>query len=131
MVKNVLFALIFTSVMLLSVESTDKVWDNNIADSNRTEEVDIYTRNCIPCHEYLPSSLERMFMTYLKVYSGEFTVKESIKAYLRNPEKDMSVMSDLFIDRFGLKYKTDLSEKELEEAVKIYWEKYDVKKKLK
>lgn len=102
-----------------------------MTDKEAIESSDVYTRNCIPCHEYLPSTLERMFMSYLKVYSGEFTVKESLKAYLRNPDRDMSVMSELFLDRFGIKYKTDLSEQELEEAVNIYWNKFNVRNKLK
>ncbi|MBD3792568.1 MAG: hypothetical protein IE889_00180 [Campylobacterales bacterium] len=102
-----------------------------MTDKEAIESSDVYMRNCIPCHEYLPSTLERMFMSYLKVYSGEFTVKESLKAYLRNPDRDMSVMSELFLDRFGIKYKTDLSEQELEEAVNIYWNKFNVRNKLK
>ena len=123
---------LFIAVVLMSAfaASEEKVWDKKI-ENNATKEIDIYTRNCIPCHEYLPSSLERMFMRYLKVYSGEFTLKESLKAYLRNPDLDTSVMSKLFLDRFGVKYKTDLSDEELDEAINIYWEKYDVRNKLK
>jgi len=123
---------LFVGILLISTFaiSEEKVWDKKF-ENNTTKEADIYTRNCIPCHEYLPSSLERMFMQYLKVYSGEFTLKESLKAYLRNPDPDTSVMSDLFLDRFGIKYKTDLSDKELDEAVNIYWKKYDVRNKLK
>ena len=94
------------------------------------QEEDIYTRNCIPCHEYLPSSLERMFMSYLKVYSGELTLKESLKAFLRKPDKEFSVMSDLFLDRFDVKAPTTLSEEELKEAVDIYWKKYNIRNKL-
>ena len=127
-VTRVLFiGVVFMSTFAMSEE---KVWSKK-NENNTTKEADIYTRNCIPCHEYLPSSLERMFMRYLKVYSGEFTVKESLKAYLRNPDSDTSVMSELFLDRFGIKYKTDLSDKELDEAVNIYWKKYDVRNKLK
>jgi len=94
------------------------------------KEDNIYTRNCVPCHEYLPSSLERMFMSYLKVYSGELTLKESLKAFLRNPDREFSVMSDLFLDRFNVKEKTTLSEAELKEAVDIYWDKYNIRNKL-
>jgi hypothetical protein len=94
------------------------------------KEDNIYTRNCIPCHEYLPSSLERMFMSYLKVYSGELTLKESLKAFLRKPDKEFSVMSDLFLDRFDVKGPTNLTEKELKEAVDIYWRKYNIRNKL-
>jgi hypothetical protein len=70
-------------------------------------------------------------MSYLKVYSGEITFKASLKGYLQNPDKKLSVMSDLFIERFGIKEKTTLNEKELEEAINIYWDLYNVRNKLK
>jgi len=35
----------------------------------------VYERNCIPCHETLPTSLEQMFMSYLAAYSGEKNLK--------------------------------------------------------
>jgi len=91
----------------------------------------VFERNCKECHEHLPASLQRMFMAYLKVYSGEITVKAAIKGYLIKPDKKLSVMSDLFIDRFGIKEKSKLSEKELEEAIDIYWNLYNVRNKLK
>jgi hypothetical protein len=90
----------------------------------------IYERDCIPCHRYLPSSLERMFMTYIKTFSGEYTFKASLKAYLKNPKEDTSLMSDLFIERFSVKDKSKLSEQELEEAINIYWDLYNVRNKL-
>ncbi len=92
----------------------------------------IYEKNCLFCHnDHFPTSLERMFMSYIKVYSGEITFKASLKGYLQNPTKELSAMSDLFIDRFGIKEKTTLSEKELEEAINIYWDLYNVRNKLK
>ncbi len=66
----------------------------------------VFERNCVDCHKHLPASLQRMFMAYLKMYSGEITVKAAIRGYLKNPNKKLSVMSDLFIDRFGIKEKT-------------------------
>lgn len=91
----------------------------------------IYERTCIPCHRYLPSSLQRMFMSYLKTYSGELSVKASLKSFLKNPTESKSVMSDLFIDHFSVKDKSTLSDKDLEEAIDIYWDTYDVRHKLK
>ncbi len=92
----------------------------------------IYEKNCLFCHNgHFPTSLQRMFMSYLKVYSGEITLKSALKGYLKNPTKEHSVMSDLFIDRFGIKKKTTLTDKELEEAIDIYWDLYNVRNKLK
>ena len=91
----------------------------------------IYEKKCVPCHKDLPTSLGQMFKEYLLIYSSEKFVKAGIKHYLRNPSKTISVMSDLFIDTYGIKQKTTLSPKELDEAVDIYWEKFKVFDKLK
>ena len=36
---------------------------------------DAYERYCVECHKELPTSLQRIFMRYLLVYSGEHNVK--------------------------------------------------------
>ena len=92
---------------------------------------DIYESKCIPCHQELPTSLQQMFMSYLSMYSDEKNVKAVLKYYMNYPSKGMSVMSDLFIDSYGIKKKTKLTKKELDEAVDIYWEKFKVFDKLK
>lgn len=91
----------------------------------------IYERKCVPCHRDLPTSLGQMFKEYLLIYSSEKFVKAGLKHYLHNPSKSISVMSDLFIDTYGIKEKTTLSPKELDEAIDIYWEKFKVFDKLK
>ncbi len=107
-----LFFLILFSVSILSAEN-------------------IYERNCIPCHKDLPTSLQQMFKEYLLVYSGEQNVKAGIKHYLKYPNRSISVMSELFINNFGIKKKSTLTPEELDEAVNIYWEKFKVFNKLK
>ncbi len=92
---------------------------------------DIYERKCVPCHQELPTSLQQMFMSYLSLYSGEKNVKAVLKYYLKYPSKGMSVMSNLFIDSYGIKDKSMLRNEELNEAVDIYWEKFKVFDKLK
>jgi len=92
---------------------------------------DIYERKCVPCHQELPTSLQQMYMSYLSLYSGEKNVKAVLKYYLKYPSKGMSVMSDLFIDSYGIKDKSMLSNEELNEAVDIYWEKFKIFDKLK
>lgn len=91
---------------------------------------DAFERNCVPCHKKLPTSLQGMFKHYLLVYSGEETVKAALKHYMRYPSKDISVMSDLFIHTYGIKRKLKIDDKELEQAIDIYWEKYKVFGKL-
>jgi hypothetical protein len=90
----------------------------------------IYERNCVPCHTTLPSSLQQMFKRYLLVYSGEYNVKITIEHYLTHPSKGITLMSDLFINSYGIKQKTTLTKKELQEAINIYWDKFKVFDKL-
>ena len=96
-----------------------------------SQAADIYERNCIPCHEKLPTSLSQMFMKYLESYSGEKNVKTIMKFYLKSPMVNLSVMSDLFIDSYGIKKPTKLNDEELDKAIDIYWEKFKVFDKLK
>ena len=91
----------------------------------------IFERKCIPCHQALPASLQEMFKRYLLVYSSETNMKAGIKHFLRYPSKDISAMSDLFVDTVGIKKKTSLSARELDDAVDIYWDRYKVFYKLK
>jgi hypothetical protein len=92
---------------------------------------DAYERNCVECHKNLPTTLQQMFKEYLQMYSGEENVKAGLKHYLRYPSKSITVMSELFIDTYGIKKKSRLNKKELDEAIDIYWEKFKVFDKLK
>jgi len=94
-------------------------------------EANIYKDNCVKCHERLPVSIDKYFYKYLLIYSSENDMKHAMINYLKVPIKETTVMSDSFISRFGVKRKTSLSEKELDEAIEIYWEKYKVFGKLK
>jgi len=91
---------------------------------------DVYERICVECHKTLPASLQEMFKRYLLVYSSESNVKAGIKHYLMYPSKGISTMSNLFIDTYGIKKRTQLNKEELNEAVDSYWEKYKVFGKL-
>jgi len=90
----------------------------------------VYERNCIPCHRYQPASLEKLFMEYLKTYSGELSLKGALKDFLQNPTEKNSLMNDKFIENFSVKDKTILDDKKLDEALDTYWELYNVKSKL-
>jgi hypothetical protein len=90
----------------------------------------IYERNCIPCHRYLSFSLEDVFIEYLENFSGKTVFKVSLKAFLKEPKEETSVRPDIFLDRFSIKDPTDLNETQLDEALEIYWNLYDVRNKL-
>jgi len=101
------------------------LWTNAVTAQN------IYEKQCVPCHRDLPTSLGEMFKGYLLVYSSEKFVKAGLKHYLKHPSKSISMMSDLFIDTYGIKQPTTLSPEALERAIDIYWEKFKVFDKLK
>ena len=92
---------------------------------------DAYERNCVECHKELPTSLQEMFKRYLLVYSGEQNVKAGLKHYLKYPLKEISVMDDLFLENYGIKEKTSLTDSDIDEALDIYWDKFKVFNKLK
>ncbi len=95
------------------------------------EAKNIYEYNCIPCHKNMATSLEQMFMSYLSIYSSEDSVKINLKMYLTRPSKRTSVMSNLFIDTYGIKKPTKLNSIELDKSINLYWEKFKVFDKLK
>ena len=90
----------------------------------------IYENYCMPCHKHLPYSLEKIYMLYLKTFSGELTFKASLKAFLKSPMEETSVMPDEWIENFSVKEKTDLTDDELDEAIDSYWKLYDIREKL-
>ena len=92
---------------------------------------DVYEDSCVKCHEKLPVSIDKYFYKYLLIYSSETDMKNAIISYLNYPAKETSVMSDPFINRFGIKKKSKLNEEKLKEAVDVYWQKYKVFGKLK
>lgn len=91
---------------------------------------DVYENNCVKCHDKLPVSIDKYFYRYLLKFSSEKNVKKSMIDYLKEPNEDDTIMPEAFIKRFGIKKKTKLNDKDLKEAVDIYWEKYKVFGKL-
>ena len=102
-----------------------------LASTTQLTSADAYERHCVACHKELPTSLQRMFMNYLLVYGGEENVKAGLKHYLKYPIREISVMSALFIDSYGIKKKTTLSDTQIDEALDSYWERFKVLDKLK
>jgi len=111
---------VIKTIIILTLFSLSQLWAQ-----------DAYERHCVECHKELPTTLQQMFKKYLQLYSGEENVKAGLKHYLRYPSKSISVMSELFIDNYGIKKKSKLSDEELNKAIDIYWEKFKVFDKLK
>ena len=94
-------------------------------------EKDTYEKNCVKCHDRLSVSIDKYFYRYLLKYSSETEVKKAMFEFLKNPNKDKTIMAESFVTRFGIKKKTKLSDEKLMEALDIYWDKYQVFDKLK
>ncbi len=111
MVKNIVLLLFFCSVLLISKEN-------------------IYQKNCVNCHKTQAVTLDKLFYRYLLKYSSEKNVKNSLFKYLKHPSYFKTIMPKGYINRYGIKLPTKLSNKELKKAIDIYWDKYKVFGKL-
>ena len=91
----------------------------------------VYQKNCVGCHKKLPIKIDKFFYRYLLKYSSAIETKYAMKLYLQNPKKENSILNPALLNRFGVKKKSKLSEKELEKAIDEYWDIYKVFGKLK
>jgi hypothetical protein len=90
----------------------------------------IYENNCLSCHKNLSVDLEKIFFRYLLKYSSEASVKSALVDYLKNPNIEVSAMPEEYIKSFGVKANTQLKDRELKEAIDIYWDKYNLFERL-
>jgi hypothetical protein len=90
----------------------------------------VYEKNCVSCHAKLPINIDKFFYRYLLKYSSDIETKYAIKLYLQNPKKKNSILNEALLNRFGVKKKTNLSEKDLTKAIDEYWDKYKIFGKL-
>ncbi len=91
----------------------------------------IYQRNCVKCHKNQAVTLDKLFYAYLLKYSSKRMVEKSLYDYLKHPSYYKTIMPKGYINRYGIKMPSKLSNKELKKAIDIYWNKYKVFGKLK
>lgn len=91
----------------------------------------VYSENCVSCHEKMPVKIDKFFYRYLLKYSSEENLKSALIEYLKNPTKEKTILQEGLQNRFGVKEKTTLSDKNLKKAVDEYWDIYKVFGKLK
>jgi len=90
-----------------------------------------YEHHCVSCHEGMTITLEKFFFRYLLKYSSEEEVKKALFSYMKNPKAETSILEPWLINRIGVKKPTTLNDKELESALKDYWEQHKVVGRLK
>ncbi len=98
---------------------------------SKVNKLSIYYLNCVGCHKRMPVSIDKYFYRYLLKYSSEKDVKKALFDYLKNPQKEKSVMPEEFIQRFKIKKKSNLTDKKLKKAIDDYWDIYKIFGKLK
>ena len=91
----------------------------------------VYEQNCVECHKNMPVKIDKFFYRYLLKYSSEDNLKSALISYLKNPTKKRTILQEGLQNRFGVKDKTMLNDKDLKEAIDKYWDIYKVFGKLK
>jgi len=91
----------------------------------------VYNDNCVACHATMPVKIDKFFYRYLLKYSSEENLKNALMQYLKNPTKETTILQEGLQNRFGIKEKTTLNDKDLKNAVDEYWKIYQVFGKLK
>ena len=86
-----------------------------------------YQNNCMQCH-YNSMQMQMFMSRYTLRYSSEKSVKSAIYKYLKNPDMNSSVMPVGFLNNWGVKEATTLSDKELKEAIDVYYKEYNLKR---
>ena len=86
--------------------------------------------NCLHCHQeqQIPSNL--ISKRYLMHYSTDKRVEEAMFKYLKDPKKEHSIMPAPFFSKFPMKEKSMLDDVSLKQNIKVFFEKYNMKKKL-
>ena len=87
-------------------------------------------KDCLECHikENIPSEL--IYRRYLARYSTQKNMEDAIFKYLKNPQKNRSILPTQFFRKFPLKKRVNMDDKRLIRDIKEYLDKFDVKKKL-
>ncbi|MFA6684956.1 MAG: hypothetical protein WCS26_06815 [Arcobacteraceae bacterium] len=89
-----------------------------------------FETNCLGCH-ITNQQLFVFMQRYTLKYSSETNIKNVMIEFLKNPQIENSIMPRGFLDRFGVKEKTNLDEKFLREAIDEYYVKYNIKNYIK
>ena len=86
--------------------------------------------NCLLCHtqDQIPNTL--IYRRYLMKYSTKETMYNAILKYLKDPQKENSIMPPPFFSKFPMKETQDLDDATLEKNIRTFIEMFDVKKKL-
>ena len=92
-------------------------------------EASTFKENCLSCHEN-DFKFTLIIKKYTQKYSSEKKIKEAIFEYLREPSVEKAILPYEYINRFGIKEKSELDDKTLREMIDIYYEMFNIKDKI-
>jgi len=83
---------------------------------------------CLACHaqQQIPNSL--IYKRYLMQYSTDTRMEEAIFNYLKNPNKETSIMPPQFFLKFPMKEKLPLDDETLHINIQNYLKKFNLRK---
>lgn len=88
-----------------------------------------FENNCLKCHQN-EFQLHMFMKKYSLKYSSERVIKKAVFDYLKNPTFKSSVLPFGFLNRFGIKNKTQLNDEELKEMINIYYLRYNIEDRI-
>ena len=88
-----------------------------------------FDKNCLNCHGE-DFKFHIIMKKYTLKYSSEKRIKEAIYEYLKDPAAERSILPAEYINRFGIKEKSDLDDKTLRKMIDIYYERFNLQSKL-
>ncbi len=85
---------------------------------------------CLDCHiqEQIPTQL--IYRRYLMTYSTQEEMSKAIFSYMKDPQKENSIMPPPFFYKFPMKKVLDMDDASLKENIRLFLDHLDVKKKL-
>ena len=94
------------------------------------EETASLQQHCLNCHQeqQIPSAL--IYKRYLMKYSTNDRMEKAMLTYLKNPQKEHSIMPAPFFLKFPMKEKQLFDDAYLRRHIRLYLEKFDMKKRL-
>jgi hypothetical protein len=88
-------------------------------------------QDCLACHKEQQIPSELIYKRYLMRYSTHNSMGSKMLEYLKNPQKSNSIMPSQFFLKFPMKKMTHLKDEELKENIKLFLNRFDIKKRLK
>jgi len=88
-----------------------------------------FDRACVTCHSTNIPDLETIYFRYLQTHGSTQRSQKAMRLYLLHPTIQGSTLPPQVLKSFGLH--PPLSAKLLDQMLPLYFEKYDVKKRIK